>query len=170
MSEAIKIEGHVQWSGNGYKFFETIQPGLSCEDPVEHSTCKARSAERNAALTEADKARLAEEKAKAQAEVEKAAKEKEVADRKALLDKAGVAKHDARRVAGLKLKAAQDAAKAKAEAEQAEAHRVFHEAVVKSQLNLEQALDDAQYERDKIETEIEATDWIAHVSPKPKEA
>ncbi len=162
-----KIEGHVQFAGNGYKFYETLQPGLSCEDPVGHSSCKAQSDKRNAAMTaEESEAREAKQKEAAK-EVEAAAVVAGEEAAQALKNKAGVAKHDARRIAGLKLIVAQDAAKNKACQKIADAVAASEKAQIAAHEEMQAALDKAQAERDAEEEKINATDWIAEVSPVP---
>lgn len=159
--EILVIDGHVQFTGRGFQFFETLQPALVCEDPIGHTTCKAKSAARMAELSDADKAARAAKAEEVKAEVEAVAVAKAEADKQALANKAGVMKHEARRLAGLKLIGRQDAAKeiaagliAKANAEQAKA-------VQDAQDGLQVAMSEAQAERDAAEKEIEATDWIA---------
>jgi hypothetical protein len=36
------IDGHYQFNGVSWNFYQQLQPGLRCETP-DHSTCKQRS-------------------------------------------------------------------------------------------------------------------------------
>lgn len=162
MSE--KIEGHVQFNGSRYVFFEALQPGLACEDPLNHSTCKAASDKRNAEITEAEQAERENKRQADAAEVEAAAKRKTEEDREALIRKAGVMKSDAKRIVGLAMVERQQKARDKAVADLAEAARIHDLAVVAANLALEKEVAEAQAVRDAEDKKIEAVDWIAEAS------
>lgn len=157
------IEGHYQYNGSRYQFYETLQPGYACEDSLNHVSCKAMSAKRNAELSQADLDAKAKEDAAKKAEIEASAVVLAAQIEQDQKNAAGRAKWDARRVAGRVLLDRQAAARELCSQELAAAQGVFIAAEKAAWDKCNAQLAAAQNERDLKEAEINAVDWLQKV-------